>query len=42
MAGIVIDEAADKYAYRKGLFVIAQAGENIKILNDEKFKPKEW
>lgn len=42
VAGIVIDERADRYAYRKGLFVITQAGENIKILNDEKFKPKEW
>lgn len=42
VAGIVIDEGAGKYAYRKGLFVITQAGENIKILNDEKFKPKEW
>lgn len=42
VAGIVIDESADKYAYRRGLFVITQAGENIKILNDEKFKPKEW
>ena len=42
VAGIVIDERADRYAYRKGLFVITQAGENIKILNDEKFNPKEW
>ena len=42
VAGVVIDEGAGKYAYRKGLFVITQAGENIKILNDEKFKPKEW
>jgi len=42
VAGIVIDEGAGKYAYRKGLFVIAQSGETVKILNDEKFKPKEW
>jgi predicted AAA+ superfamily ATPase len=42
VAGIVIDEGAGKYAYRRGLFVITQAGENIKILNDEKFRPKEW
>ena len=42
VAGIVIDEGADKYAYRKGLFVIAQSGETVKILNDENFKPKEW
>ena len=42
VAGIVIEEGAGKYAYRRGLFVITQAGENIKILNDEKFRPKEW
>ena len=42
VAGIVIEEEADKYAYRKGLFVIAQTGETVKILNDEKFKPKVW
>ena len=42
VAGIVIEEEADKYAYRKGLFVITQAGENIKVLNDDKFKPKLW
>ncbi len=42
VAGIVIEEEADKYAYRKGLFIITQAGENIKILNDEKFRPKLW
>ena len=42
VAGIVIDERADKYAYRKGLFVIAQTGETVEILNDDKFKPKVW
>lgn len=42
VAGIVIDEGSDKYAYRRGLFVIAQTGETVKILNDEKFRPKEW
>ena len=42
VAGIIIDEGVDRYAYRKGLFIIAQSGENIEILNDDKFKPKEW
>jgi len=42
VAGIVIDEGADKFAYRKGLFVIAQTGDIVKILNDEKFRPKAW
>jgi len=38
----VIDGGADKFAYRQGLFVIAQKGENVKILNDKKFIPKEF
>ena len=42
VAGIVIEEKADRYAYRKGLFVIAQTGETVQILNDEKFKPEVW
>ena len=42
VAGIVIEERADKYAYRKGLFVITQTGETVKILNDMKFIPKIW
>jgi len=42
VAGIVIEEEADKYAYRQGLFVIGQTGETVRILNDEKFKPNEW
>jgi hypothetical protein len=42
VAGIVIEEQADRYAYKKGLYVIAQSGETVKILNDEKFEPRYW
>ncbi len=42
VAGIAIEEEADRYAYRQGLFVIAQSGEAVRILNDKKFKPMEW
>nr|NCQ71668.1 DUF3782 domain-containing protein [Microcystis aeruginosa W13-16]NCQ80640.1 DUF3782 domain-containing protein [Microcystis aeruginosa W13-15]NCQ86995.1 DUF3782 domain-containing protein [Microcystis aeruginosa W13-18]NCR15023.1 DUF3782 domain-containing protein [Microcystis aeruginosa SX13-11]NCR24393.1 DUF3782 domain-containing protein [Microcystis aeruginosa L111-01]NCR28785.1 DUF3782 domain-containing protein [Microcystis aeruginosa LE13-04]NCR45958.1 DUF3782 domain-containing protein [ len=41
-AGIEIEEGADKYAYRQGLFVLAQRGENVAILNDTEFQPKTW
>ncbi|OQX23022.1 MAG: hypothetical protein BWK80_28190 [Desulfobacteraceae bacterium IS3] len=40
VAGIVIDEGADKFAYKNGLFVIAQSGESVKVLNDVNFAPK--
>jgi hypothetical protein len=42
VAGIEIEEGADKYAYRQGLFVLAQAGEAIAILNNLDFQPKCW
>jgi len=42
VAGIVIEEEADRFAYRQGFFVIAQTGEIVKILNDREFKPKLW
>jgi len=42
VAGIVIEGGADRFAYRQGMFVIAQKGENVTILNDSKFTPKEF
>ena len=39
---MVIPSEAARYAYRQGLFVIAQSGDNLVILNDKKFKPKAW
>ncbi len=42
VGGIVIEEESDRYAYKKGLFVIAERGESVKIINDSKFKPKIW
>jgi hypothetical protein len=42
VAGIDIEEGADKYAYRQGLFVLAQAGETVAILNNDNFQPRSW
>ncbi|MBB1091973.1 DUF3782 domain-containing protein [Rhodopseudomonas palustris] len=42
VAAMVIPENVAKYAYRKGLFVIAPNGENLDILNNEQFVPQEW
>ncbi len=42
VAGIEIEEGADKYAYRQGLFVLAQAGKTVSILSDSTFEPKNW
>ena len=40
VAAMVIPEDVGKYAYKKGLFVMAQHGEFMTILNDEKFEPE--
>jgi len=42
VAGMIIDGDADKYAYRKGLYVLRQKGNIVEIVNDDKFQPKEW
>ncbi len=42
VAGIEIDQGVDRYAYKKGLFVIRQSGESVEIANDHKFKPTSW
>ena len=42
VAGIRIEDGADRYAYRQGLFVLAQTGDTVKILNDAQFQPKAW
>ena len=42
VAGIVIDERSDRYAYTQGLFVIGLSGDSVKIINNKKFQPKIW
>ena len=42
VAGIEIEKGAAKFAYRQGLFVLAQSGETVTILNDDNFQPKCW
>jgi hypothetical protein len=42
IAAMDIEEGADKYAYRQGLFVLAQSGETVSILNNAQFQPKNW
>ncbi|MFN4280505.1 hypothetical protein [Thermosynechococcus sp.] len=31
-----------RYAYRQGLFVLAQSGEGVTILNEAQFQPRRW
>jgi hypothetical protein len=42
VAAMVVPREVGRYAYRQGLFVLAQSGESVVILNDAKFQPKVW
>jgi hypothetical protein len=42
VAGIEINEGVDRYAIRKGLFVIEPAGDTVAIRNDDQFQPRTW
>ncbi|MFM7441371.1 MAG: DUF3782 domain-containing protein [Snowella sp.] len=42
VAGIEIDQGIDVYAYRRGLFVIKQSGDTVKIINDVQFQPVDF
>ncbi|ACK66855.1 conserved hypothetical protein [Rippkaea orientalis PCC 8801] len=42
VAGIEIDEGIDRYAYKKGLFVIKPSGDTVEIINDSQFRGRKW
>ena len=42
VAGMIVEQDADRYAYKKGLFVLRQKGNLVEIVNDNKFKPIAW
>ena len=42
VAGIGIESEADVYASRQGLFVLAESGDGVVILNDSSFVPRSW
>ncbi|MFN9174495.1 MAG: DUF3782 domain-containing protein [Synechocystis sp.] len=42
VAGMVVTDEVANYAHRQGLFVLAQSGDSVVILNDHAFQPKSW
>ena len=42
VASMIMPDDVAKYAYRRGLFVLAQSGDSVLIRNDAKFSPKIW
>ena len=42
VTGMIIPDNVAQYAYKKGLFVIGQTGNQLVVRNDAKFKAKIW
>lgn len=42
VAAMVLPDDVARYAYRKGLFVLAQSGNGVVIRNDADFQPRAW
>ncbi|MBF0339979.1 MAG: hypothetical protein HQL95_03335 [Magnetococcales bacterium] len=42
VAGMVIEENVSRFAINQGLFVIEQAGDTLRMANDEAFVPRAW
>lgn len=42
VTAMIIPDNVARFAYKKGLFVIGQTGEQLVVRNDAKFKPKIW
>ncbi|MBF0099050.1 MAG: DUF3782 domain-containing protein [Magnetococcales bacterium] len=42
VAAMVIEENVCRFAISNGLFVIEQAGETLRMANDEQFQPRVW
>ena len=42
VAAMVVPPEVARYAYRQGLFVLAQTGDSVAIVSDERFQPKAW
>jgi hypothetical protein len=42
VAAMVVPADVARYAYRRGLFVLAQSGDSVVILNDDEFEPRAW
>ena len=42
VAGMIIENNADRFAYQNGLYVLKQNGNIVEIVNNDQFEPREW
>ncbi len=42
VAGMVVEEHVVRFAIKNGLFVLIQAGDSVRLANDDSFVPRTW
>jgi hypothetical protein len=42
VAGMIVTDEVEKYAIKKGFYVIKPKGDNVKISNKKNFEPQKW
>ncbi|MBF0139272.1 MAG: DUF3782 domain-containing protein, partial [Magnetococcales bacterium] len=42
VAGMVVEERVVRFAIKNGLFVLIQAGDSVRLANDDSFVPRTW
>ena len=42
VAGMIVADEVEKYAIKKGFYVIKPKGDSVEIRNEDNFKPKTW
>jgi len=42
VAAMTIDKEVERFAYKQGLFILTQTGDNVRIVNDKAFRPRSF
>jgi len=42
VAALTIDQDVERFAYKQGLFILTQTGDNVRIMNDKAFRPRSF
>jgi len=42
VAAMTIDKDVERFTYKQGLFILAQTGDNVRIVNDKAFRPRSF
>ncbi len=42
VAAMTIDKDVERFAYKQGLFILTQTGDNVRIVNDKAFRPRSF